>query len=119
MRGGRKREENQVYTALHSALLSVCHALEKGGSECKGNSNSLKYLLVAELFKKERLTNNLLIRLRSMQRLLGQCLQACFEVFLAAPFAMSTSPLRLFPFLFFFSSLKKITLWQGFHPFHE
>lgn len=35
MRGGRKREENQVYTALHEALSSVCHALEKEGVNVK------------------------------------------------------------------------------------
>lgn len=29
MRGGRKREENQVYTALRKALSSVYHALDK------------------------------------------------------------------------------------------
>lgn len=35
MRGGRKREENKVYTALHLALSCVYHALEKEGVNVK------------------------------------------------------------------------------------
>lgn len=58
---------------------------------------------------------------------LGQCFQACFWGFLAAPLPCMYLHLLwgcvAFPFFFFFLSLsahkkkKKITLWQGFHPF--
>lgn len=42
VRGGRNREENQVYTALRWAPSAVCHALEKLGVNVKGNSNYVK-----------------------------------------------------------------------------
>lgn len=42
VRGGRNREENQVYTALRWAPSAVCHALEKLGVNAKGNSNYVK-----------------------------------------------------------------------------
>lgn len=48
VRGGRNREENQVYTALRWAPSAVCHALEKLGVNVKGNSNYVKSLLVTE-----------------------------------------------------------------------
>lgn len=35
VRGGRKREENQVYTTLREAPSSVRHALEKEGVNVK------------------------------------------------------------------------------------
>lgn len=48
VRGGRKRGEQSLHRPLLGSF--VCHALEKGGSECKGKSNSLKYLLVDSFF---------------------------------------------------------------------
>lgn len=59
--------------------------------------------------------------------LLEQCFQVCFEVFGSSiSIYVFLCPLRLcsfsFPLFFSPSSLlpfTKITLWQGFHPFHQ
>jgi len=47
--GEVEREENQVYTALHKALFICLSCFGKGGSECKGNTNSSKCPLLVEL----------------------------------------------------------------------
>lgn len=108
--------------------MSVYHALEKEGVNVKVTAIPWKSSSMWSFKKKRRTCKQSSIRLGSLQCLLWQCFQACFEVF-GSSIAMyvSLSPLRLCNFFlssFFLSVLsvtihkKKITLWQGFHPFH-
>lgn len=102
-RGEVEREENQVYTAHYKALSSVYHALEKEGDDGKGNSNSLKYLLVMELFLKKN-NNNLETIFLYVSIVYNAFLDKVFKFvlrFLAAPL-----PHFFIPFFFLLFSLR-------------